>query len=60
MIKEYELNIAEREYKIYWHGRFLRSYDNDTDFKLGLIFFRQFLICITGEYISTDKSLILS
>lgn len=49
MIKDYELDIPERPYKIYWHGKFLRSYDVYDDFKRGLRFFRGFLIDITFE-----------
>lgn len=49
MIKEYELNIAERPFKIFWHGKFLRSYTNETEFKQGLKFFSGFLIEITHE-----------
>ena len=50
MIKEDELDTPEREYKIHWHGRFLRSYTTAAEFRSGLRFFRGFLICITGEY----------
>ena len=49
-MKEYELDIPEREYKIYWHSKFLRSYTVEDDFKAGLKFFNLFLICITGTY----------
>lgn len=50
MIKEDELDTPEREYKIHWHSRFLRSYTTAAEFRSGLRFFRGFLICITGEY----------
>lgn len=49
MIKDYELDIPERPYKIYWHGKFLRSYDNYDSFEIGLKFFSGFLINVTFE-----------
>lgn len=50
MVKEWELDIPEREYKIYWHGKFLRSFDKEDDFKKCIKFFKGFLINITGTY----------
>ena len=53
LIKPYELDIPERPFKIYWHNKFLRSYDNRADFEAGVKFFNCFLIEITtkeGEF----------
>lgn len=47
MIKDYELNIPERPFKIFWHGRFLRSHTDENEFKNGLKFFSGFLVEIT-------------
>lgn len=33
-----------RPYRIYWHGMFLRNYDNLTDFENNLKFFTGFLL----------------
>ena len=50
MLKNYELNIPERPYKIYWHGKFLRSFIHKEDFDSCIKFFKGFLIEITGTY----------
>lgn len=50
--KDYELEIPERPYRIYWHGKFLRSYDNLTDLNKGLDFFKSMLICVTANVYS--------
>lgn len=54
MYKDYELNIPERPYKIFWHGKFLRSYDNKNDFDMGVKFFSGFLIEITTKIEDND------
>lgn len=47
LIKDYDKDIPERPFKIYWHGKFLRSYSCENEFKQGLKFFSGFLIEIT-------------
>lgn len=49
LIKDYELEVPERPFKIYWHGKFLRSYDRRDDFERGVQFFNGFLIDITTK-----------
>lgn len=51
-IKEYEKEIPSRPYRIYWHGRFLRSYVSLVDFKNGVKFYTGFLIAISGKVVA--------
>jgi vacuolar-type H+-ATPase subunit I/STV1 len=50
MLKDYEKDISERPYKIYWHGKFLRSFIYKEDYDSCIKFFKGFLIEITGTY----------
>jgi len=46
-LKDFEQDIPERPFKIYWHGRFLRSYKDAEEFRNSVAFFNLFLIEIT-------------
>lgn len=51
-MKEYEREINSRPYRIYWHNKFLRSYETQEDMENGLLFFNKFLISITHKLIT--------
>lgn len=46
LVKDYELEIPERPYRLFWHNRFLRSFDNKNDLKNCFLFFKRFLVNI--------------
>ena len=54
MKKDYELEISSRPYRIYWHKRFLRSYNNIEDYEKGIKFFKGFLINISYNIINEN------
>ena len=55
MVKEFEKEIESRPFRIYWHNKFLRSYETEKEMNDGLNFFNKFLISITFRNIKKDK-----
>lgn len=51
IIKDYEQEIESRPYRIYWHNKFLRSYETKEELEKGLLFFNKFLVSITYKVV---------
>ena len=55
-VKPEEKLTSVRPFIIYWHGVFLRSYDNIIDLENNVKFYKSFLLCITtGIYKDKEK-----
>jgi len=56
IIKDYELEILERPYHVYWHGKFLRSYITKDACLTAVKFFNSFLIAIEHRKVIRNDS----